>query len=116
MPAIQTRLILTFAAALALPIAGLAKPARCVIQSGTAKYVGPCQFHAEKGGSFSLDPVKPKTHFWGATVLTIAMRGDGSAEVRGLTDDGINSMWGSVRRSRKDPACWVGLDLKICAY
>jgi len=39
----------------------------------------------------------------------------GHAQVRGLTTDGINSMWGNAKRSTQDRSCWVGSDFKICA-
>lgn len=35
----------------------------------------------------------------------------GTAEVSGLTQDGINSRWGEARR---DGACWAGEDFRIC--
>jgi hypothetical protein len=49
-------------------------------------------------------------------LVSVTMIGDGTAEVRGLNDKGINSRWGTVRRSRSDRACWVGDGFKICAY
>ncbi len=113
---LNRRLLILIAVLLALPSLAHAKPARCFIQSGNAKYAGPCQFHSEKGGSFWLDPPPGRKALLYVTSLSVTMRGDGTAEVRGLTPSGVSSMWGTVRRSRKDPACWVGLDLKICAY
>jgi hypothetical protein len=112
----QLKSLTGIALALLLPTAANAKPARCVIQSGTERYAGPCQFRSERGGSFTLSPVKGRRHILYVTSLSVAVQGDGKAEVRGLTDDGINSMWGHVTRSRKDRACWEGLDLKVCAY
>ena len=35
----------------------------------------------------------------------------GTAEVSGVTRDGINSRWGQARR---DGACWSGEDFRIC--
>jgi hypothetical protein len=103
-------------AAVTLPAAASAKVARCVITSEGERFVGPCRFSAAPNGTFSLEPIKPRDHILGATVVTVAMKGDGTADVRGLTDAGINSRWGDVRRSRKDRACWVGDGMKICAY
>ncbi len=89
---------------------------RCLLESGGERYSGPCQFSAEKGGTFSLQTVKAGGTLLGATVVTVAMLGDGTAEVRGLTKDGVNSRWGDVSRSKSDRACWEGEDLKVCAW
>jgi hypothetical protein len=98
------------------PAVASAKVARCVITSEGERFVGPCRFSAEPNGTFSIEPIKPRHHILGATLVTVAMKGDGTADVRGLTDAGINSRWGDVRRSRTDRACWVGDRMKICAY
>ena len=102
--------------ACAMPAAASAKVARCVITSSGEHYTGPCTFVVERGGTFTLGPVKPRRLILGATDVSVAMKGDGTADVRGLTTDGINSEWGEARRSRRDRACWVGSDFRICVY
>ncbi|CCJ06386.1 hypothetical protein [Methylocystis sp. SC2] len=94
----------------------IARPARCVIASnGAPAYNGACDFSAEDRGSFSITPAG-KRAFNGATVVSVFVTSPGVAEVRGLTRDGINSRWGEAKRSKTDPACWVGDDFKICVY
>ena len=94
----------------------IARPARCaVVSNGAPGFNGQCEFSAEKGGSFSITPVG-KSAFDGATVINVSVISPGVAEVRGLTRDGISSRWGEAKRSKTDPACWVGSDFKICVY
>jgi hypothetical protein len=94
----------------------IARPPRCVVNgAGAAPYQGKCEFSAETGGSFSITPVGQDA-FNGATVINVSVISPGVAEVRGLTRDGINCRWGEAKRSKEDPACWVGSDFKICVY
>jgi hypothetical protein len=104
-----------FALALAATPAA-ARPARCVVQSaGERTWRGPCNFVPDRGGSFSVDPARGR--FPGeASDISVSLISPGVAEVRGLTRDGINSRWGEARRSRRDPACWVGEDFSVCVY
>ncbi|MGD9542788.1 MAG: hypothetical protein AB7F41_08975 [Methylocystis sp.] len=96
--------------------AAVARPARCVvIGNGAPAYKGACDFSAEVGGSFSIAPIG-KGAFGGATSISVSIISPGVAEVRGLTRDGINSRWGEAKRSKADPACWIGSDFKICVY
>ena len=92
------------------------KTANCEITSNnTIVYKGKCDFFLEKGGTFSLSSVKrDKALFERVLVVTVYMVKKGVAEVRGLTDAGNNSRWGAAKRSKKDKACWVGEDFKIC--
>ena len=105
--------------AVALPAA--AKPARCVVTTNTGVYKGQCDFLAERGGSFSITPAKQSEFFKhdpdfpGITTISVAVNGQ-DADVRGLTTAGVNSRWGSAKRSKTDKACWVGADFTICAY
>ena len=93
-----------------------ARPARCVVQSaGAPAWRGPCDFLAERGGSFTIQPLRGRFP-GGIGDISVSLTGPGTAEVRGLTRDGINSRWGEARRSRRDPACWVGEDFSICVY
>lgn len=93
-----------------------ARPARCVISgAGSPTWRGPCDFVAERGGSFGIRPNRG-TFANGISDISVAIVSPGVAEVRGLTRNGINSRWGEARRSRRDPACWVGADFSICVY
>ena len=93
-----------------------ARPARCVIASaGSPTWRGACDFLAERGGTFSVSPYRGSFPD-GIGSISVAIISPGVAEVRGLTSDGINSRWGEARRSRRDPACWVGEDFSICVY
>lgn len=103
----------------AAPAPAAAKPrvARCVLNAAVdAPYRGPCRFLAERGGSFSVAPVRAGTFFGDVTSVSVAILSPGVAEVRGLTTDGVNSRWGEARRSRRDKACWQGADFTICVY
>jgi len=108
------------AAALCLFAAAVsAKPraARCVLSGGAeTPYSGPCLFAAEKGGSFTVTPAGRRTFMGDVAGVSVYVAGDGSAEIRGLTRDGVNSRWGEARRSRRDRACWQGSDFKVCVY
>jgi hypothetical protein len=106
-------------ASLASPAFG--KSARCEIKTSDGGYSGPCIFVAGAGGIFSISP-SAKSEFFshgaadpGITDISVYVAGS-TAEVRGLTTEGINSRWGSAKRSQKDKACWIGVDFSICVY
>jgi hypothetical protein len=93
-----------------------ARTARCVVESaGEPTWRGACNFFAERGGSFSVTPLRGRFGE-GISDISVSIISPGIAEVRGLTTDGINSRWGETRRSRRDRACWVGEDFSICVY
>ena len=93
-----------------------ARPARCVIVSaGSPTWRGPCDFLAERGGSFGVRPYRGR-FAGGISDISVSLISPGVAEVRGLTPGGINSRWGEARRSRRDTACWIGEDFSICVY
>jgi hypothetical protein len=102
----------------ALPFAAQARPpARCVVNSnGEKAYSGPCNFTSEGKGSFGIEPLGQRAFSGGVTAISVSVTGPGTAEVNGLTASGINSRWGSARRSRRDPACWEGADFRVCVY
>lgn len=93
------------------------KQVKCEISSNHKMvFKGTCLFLSEPHGTFSLsNSDKSKPLYDNISLLTVAMIKKNLAEVRGLTTDGINSRWGSAKRSIKDRACWVGTDFKICA-
>ena len=92
------------------------RPARCVIDAaGAPRWSGPCQFQAERGGSFTITPVRGAFQN-GVSSIGLAIVRPGLAEVRGLTRAGVNSRWGEARRSPRDRACWIGADFSLCVY
>lgn len=94
-----------------------ARPARCVIASaGAPTYRGPCEFTPDRGGSFAVSPGRVANFPNGISIISLFIISPGVGEVRGLTRQGINSRWGEARRSRRDPACWVGADFSLCVY
>ena len=112
--ALLTGAALAAALAFAAP-AGAQRAARCAVTSSGSSWTGPCQFMAERGGSFSISRRDGRSFPGGATSISVAIEG-GEADVRGLTRQGINSRWGSASRDRRDRACWVGSDFRVCAY
>ncbi len=104
------------------PLLLLAPPAqartiRCsVSQARQILYAGRCDFQpSDPDGSFSLVPLD-RPSISGANPISVTLMAPGLADVRGLSADGINSRWGTARRSRQEPACWQGTDFRICAY
>lgn len=94
------------------------KAAACQIDSqGAVKFKGRCRFAAGRGGSFSLSRVNGSGALYGSILtVNVTVVGRGVAEVRGLTRAGNNSRWGRATRSKRDPACWVGSDFRVCAW
>jgi len=95
-----------------------AKIATCQVYSGgKLAYNGRCRFTPEDGGSFTIEHAEPnRTVFYGEIVsITVSIVSPGTAEVRGLTRQGVNSRWGTAQRSNDDRSCWEGSDFKICA-
>jgi hypothetical protein len=90
--------------------------AECKITSGREVLRGPCLFESGEDGSFYVltDDILGLSDQISSISVTIIEKG--SAEVRGLTKDGINSRWGPAQRSTTDKACWTGSDFEICAY
>ena len=110
--------ILAAAALTALTLAAPAhaKDARCTIESEGSNYTGPCQYTVAKGGTFTITAPHGRGFGGGTLSLTVYVTRPGFAEVRGLTQAGINSRWGSARRSRRDGACWDGDGFSVCVY
>jgi hypothetical protein len=104
-------------ALMTLTAPALARDAGCRIeQAGRVVLDRTCDFQAEgRDGSFSLSARDGGNLFPGISVVTLSVIESGLAEVRGLTRDGINSRWGTARRSGRDGACWQGDDFRICA-
>ena len=90
---------------------------QCRVESeGKMQVNGPCRFTPEQGGSFTLESADASRPLFGTILLvTVSLVSPGTAEVRGLTRQGVNSRWGEAQRSNDDRSCWVGSDFKICA-
>ena len=97
---------------------GWAKVAYCKIDSaGLPSFRGQCLFDGEPDGSFALTNIDSSKPIVGEVELVhVVVISSGVAEVRGLTRSGSNSRWGEAQRSARDPACWAGVDFRICAY
>jgi hypothetical protein len=113
----KTLTMLVLALAVSQTIAG-ERIVKCQIDSNNQTvYKGQCVFIPDTGGSFALsNPEKEKPLTDSITIISVSIIEKGVAEVRGLTTDGINSRWGEAKRSKKDKACWVGEDFKVCAW
>ena len=93
------------------------RAARCVIVSnGAPTFRGPCHFLAERGGTFTVTPLRAAEFPSGHTGISVAVVAAGRAEVHGMTPRGPASRWGTAVRSRRDRACWNGQDFSVCAY
>lgn len=116
-PATLAAIALALSAGFSGPV--MARDAGCRIeQAGRVVLDRTCDFQAEgRDGSFSLTPRGggPGALFAGISTVTLMVISPGLVEVRGLTRDGINSRWGTARRSARDGACWQGDDFRICA-
>ncbi|HEY0626951.1 MAG TPA: hypothetical protein VGD10_09480 [Allosphingosinicella sp.] len=94
-----------------------ARAARCTITSPEQPtYRGPCDFIADRNGSFGILPIGRDTFFPQIIGISFEITKPGVGDVRGLTSFGINSRWGTAIRSRRNPACWTGADFTICVY
>jgi hypothetical protein len=89
----------------------------CRVESeGKVVVNGKCRFTPEPGGSFTLESATANRPLFGSILqVSVALISPGTAEVRGLTRQGINSRWGEAQRSNDDRSCWVGSDFRICA-
>lgn len=87
----------------------------CQIDSNNkVAYKGKCLFVSDADGSFSLSNVdENKVLLDEISTVNVSIIEKGLAEVRGLTTSGINSRWGEAKRNK---ACWVGSDFKVCAW
>ena len=114
--------LLATAGAAVLALSGNAwaaeKLVSCLIAShGMPTFKGNCLFTSEAGGSFTLRHAsgkKPVYH--DALDIRVVIVDTDIVEVFSQTKDGINSRWGSVKRSQQDKGCWVGRDFEICAW
>ncbi|MDP3545113.1 MAG: hypothetical protein Q8S29_02925 [Phreatobacter sp.] len=115
----MTRTFLPLVALCLFPAAAEARDAGCRIeQAGRVVLDRTCDFAPDgRDGSFTLSPRggAQGALFGNMSMVSVSVIEPGLAEVRGLTRDGINSRWGTARRSQRDGACWQGDDFRICA-
>lgn len=116
LPAVVAAL-LALAAAAAVSAQGNTRLVDCRVESeGRVQVNGKCRFTPEQGGSFTLENANADRPLFGSILqVSVALVSPGTAEVRGLTRQGINSRWGEAHRSNDDRSCWIGSDFKICA-
>lgn len=109
--------VLALAAAGAVSAQGNSRIVDCRVESeGKVQVNGKCRFTPEQGGSFTLESASANRPLFGSILqVSVALISPGTAEVRGLTRQGINSRWGEAQRSNDDRSCWVGSDFRICA-
>lgn len=115
----MTRAALLTFALLVAPGSAVARDAGCLIeQTGRVVLDRTCDFAPDgRDGSFTLSPRGggQGALFGSILMVSVSVIEPGLAEVRGLTRDGINSRWGTARRSPRDGACWQGSDFRVCA-
>jgi hypothetical protein len=90
------------------------KSARCDVWYRNAiAYQGPCEFALRAGGSFTLTFPQKAGDISQRRVgqISVQVGRDGIATV---TD--ADSRWGHAIRSKKDQACWIGREFRVCAY
>ncbi len=116
-PLIILSITVAFAAPFLYSQEAHAKTARCEISNEDGRYVGPCDFTAGKGGSFSLTLPEKAVNILYINYMEVTVKTPGVGRLAG-TVDGIGKMndWGTVRRDPKKPACWVGVWGRVCAY
>ncbi|MBN1378559.1 MAG: hypothetical protein JXA04_04935 [Gammaproteobacteria bacterium] len=112
------KITLLFLLAVSTQVNTAERVVRCQVDSnGGESFSGECLFESKQNGSFHIrnaDASKPMLK--GISDINVYIVEKGVAEVRGLTEDGINSRWGAAHRSEIDRACWVGSDFKVCVW
>ncbi len=115
--------------ALAMPTAANARPARCEIAMvgwiGPDRYVAPCDFVPGSNGSFTLRGPEGGSliEFVERVQVEILRPGVARAQTFGFRNsaDASNEDRGNlgpwiIRRDTRNPACWIGEDVRICAF
>lgn len=88
--------------------------AECRITQGGQTLTPPCEVMTYPGGTFSIEGIGGAEVLEGIIMISVA--GDDSGyEVRGLTKEGMNSLWGDATHDAGDPSCFVGSDFRVCA-
>ena len=109
--------LLAAPATIATPADAAPRAARCLLTStGIVPYRGPCLFEARRGGSFTVSRSRRRPFRGPIVAISVEVTSPGVGEAYGLSSEGENASWGTVRRSRSDAACWEAEEFAICAY
>ena len=94
------------------------KSVTCQIdENGKTASKGKCTFIPSAGGAFTLMNQSPnKPLFRNIMDVSVYITERNHADVSVSLSDGHNSRWGEAMRSQSQKACWVGSDLKVCAW
>jgi len=100
------------------PAVAQAKPAQCSISWFGASYQGPCEFESWEGGSFELSlPSDSYDNYEIPPYIVVDVFAVGRARVGWLTPTGrTQEPVEPVERDADERACWVGEEIRICAY
>jgi len=99
----------------AAPALAVEREARCVLISrGQPAWRGACTFSSRHGGSFSVSADHPGMH--GMTDFSLEITAPGVGRASYMMSSGRHEDGGIMRRSRRDPACWVARDYSLCVY
>lgn len=103
---------------LAISSTANAKPAKCEISWYGSSYSGSCDFAARKGGSFDLSlPGNTYETHETPPEITVEITAPGRALLGWMTPTGkMQRPEKALRRDPRRPACWVGADVRICAF
>lgn len=86
-------------------------------QEDPTRWTGPCtrQIEQPHAKHVSIAGLNNGEIIPGILSISVSILGPGRADVRGLTNEGIHSRWGSAVQDLKDPFCWIGTDFRVCA-
>jgi hypothetical protein len=76
---------------------------------------GQCAVRTEANGSLVFEARRSR---FPARVeqISVAVTAPGVATVSSTSRDGASIVWGEARQSRDDRACWIGENIRVCAY
>lgn len=91
-----------------------AKVASCeIVEQGKTTFKNKCSFNPTGGGSFYLTNINQDKPLVRDTMhISVDVIETGFAEVTASRYGGTNTRWGKAKR---EGACWVGTDFKVCA-
>ncbi|MDO5631505.1 MAG: hypothetical protein Q4G22_06675 [Paracoccus sp. (in: a-proteobacteria)] len=90
-----------------------APPAQCEIARAHQSATGPCDFHIQRGGSFTVR-MQDGSLIAGAASVSLHIAAPGQGTLGGTSPDDKTTDWGAVQRNTDDPACWFGDSVAIC--
>jgi hypothetical protein len=76
---------------------------------------GHCAVRTEANGNLVLEARRSR---FPARVeqINVAVTAPGVATVSSTGRDGASIVWGEARQSEHDRACWIGENIRVCAY